>query len=106
MFSFRSIFMKRPNEIYYKDPLLSPYLFYDITRKRESHGGGYISYQNVNEAQFYFQLYEHLQRVTNDTCIKVSIGIITPYKLKLNYFQQEFDGVLKSDQGKGLYIIQ
>ncbi|KAE8704419.1 alcohol dehydrogenase-like 7 [Hibiscus syriacus] len=39
-----------PDEVYYKDPLLKPYLFYDITHGRESHRGGSVSYQNVHEA--------------------------------------------------------
>ncbi|XP_057823525.2 uncharacterized protein LOC131035819 isoform X2 [Cryptomeria japonica] len=95
---------RRPDEIYYKDPLLRPYLFYDITHGRESHRGGSVSYQNVHEAQFALQLYEHLQRVAKSACIKVSVGIITPYKLQLKCLQREFDSVLKSDEGKGLYI--
>ncbi|KAH9293229.1 hypothetical protein KI387_041567, partial [Taxus chinensis] len=60
---------------------------------------------NIHEAQFALQLYELLQRVTKLAGIKVSVGIITPYKLQLKCLHREFDVVLKSDEGKGLYII-
>ncbi|KAH9309266.1 hypothetical protein KI387_037177 [Taxus chinensis] len=66
--------------------------------------GGSVSYQNIHEAQFALQLYEHLQRVTKLVGIKVSVGIITPYKLQLKCLHRYSDVVLKSDEGKGLYI--
>ncbi|KAK9073014.1 hypothetical protein SSX86_007336 [Deinandra increscens subsp. villosa] len=94
-----------PDEVYYKDPLLKPYIFYDITHGRESHRGGSVSYQNIHEAQFCLRLYQHLQRSVKSLGIaKVSVGIITPYKLQLKCIQREFEDVLKSEDGKDLYI--
>lgn len=94
-----------PDEIYYKDSLLKPYVFYDITHGRESHRGGSVSYQNMHEAQFCLRMYEHLQKTLKSLGLgKVSIGIITPYKLQLKCLQREFDGVLNSEEGKDLYI--
>lgn len=95
---------KRPDEIYYKDPLLKPYIFYDITHGRESHRGGSVSYQNIHEAQFALQLYEHLQKFVKAAGMKVSVGIITPYKLQLKCLHREFDSILSTEEGKGLYI--
>ncbi|KAI3760810.1 hypothetical protein L1987_51209 [Smallanthus sonchifolius] len=94
-----------PDEAYYKDPILKPYIFYDITHGRESHRGGSVSYQNIHEAQFCLRLYQHLQRSVKSLGIaKVSVGIITPYKLQLKCIQREFEEVLKSEEGKDLYI--
>ncbi|XP_015885553.3 uncharacterized ATP-dependent helicase C29A10.10c [Ziziphus jujuba] len=94
-----------PDEIYYKDSLLRPYIFYDITHGRESHRGGSVSYQNIHEAQFCLRLYEHLQRTTKSLGVaKISVGIITPYKLQLKCLQREFEDVLNSEEGKDLYI--
>lgn len=94
-----------PDEVYYKDPLLRPYLFYDITHGRESHRGGSVSYQNIHEAQFCLRLYEHLQKAVKSLGLgKVSVGIITPYKLQLKCIQREFENVLNSEEGKDLYI--
>ncbi|XP_076927845.1 putative helicase MAGATAMA 3 isoform X2 [Bidens hawaiensis] len=94
-----------PDELYYKDPLLRPYVFYDITHGRESHRGGSVSYQNVHEAQFCLRIYEHLQKAVKHLGIpKVSVGIITPYKLQLKCIQREFEEVLNSEEGKDIYI--
>ncbi|KAK6118930.1 hypothetical protein DH2020_047326 [Rehmannia glutinosa] len=94
-----------PDEIYYKDPLLRPYIFFDITYGRESHRGGSVSYQNTQEAQFCVRLYEHLQKTIKSMGVgKVSVGIITPYKLQLKCLQREFKDVLNSDEGKDIYI--
>lgn len=94
-----------PDEIYYKDSLLKPYVFYDITHGRESHRGGSVSYQNMHEAQFCLRMYEHLQKILKSLGLgKVSIGIITPYKLQLKCLQREFEDVLNSEEGKDLYI--
>ncbi|KAF5748639.1 P-loop containing nucleoside triphosphate hydrolases superfamily protein isoform 3 [Tripterygium wilfordii] len=94
-----------PDEGYYKDPLLKPYTFYDITHGRESHRGGSVSYQNLHEAEFCRRLYEHLQKTLKSLGVsKVSVGIITPYKLQLKCLQREFDQVLKTEEGKDLYI--
>ncbi|GMI64866.1 hypothetical protein like AT4G30100 [Hibiscus trionum] len=94
-----------PDEAYYKDPLLKPYLFYDITHGRESHRGGSVSYQNVHEAVFCLRLYEHLHKTLKSLGLpKITVGIITPYKLQLKCIQREFDSVLKSEEGKDLYI--
>lgn len=97
--------VNRPDELYYKDTLLRPYVFYDITHGRESHRGGSVSYQNIHEAQFCLRLYEHLQKTLRSLGIgKLSIGIITPYKLQLRCIQREFEDVLNSEDGKDLYI--
>ncbi|KAG5245834.1 hypothetical protein OIU77_019573 [Salix suchowensis] len=94
-----------PDETYYKDPLLRPYLFYDVTHGRESHRGGSVSYQNIHEAQFCLQLYEHLQKSVKSMGMgRITVGIITPYKLQLKCLQQEFSAVLKSEEGKDIYI--
>ncbi|KAG9451589.1 hypothetical protein H6P81_011554 [Aristolochia fimbriata] len=95
-----------PDEMYYKDPLLKPYVFYDITHGRESHRGGSVSYQNIHEAQFCLRLYEHLQKTLKSLGVnnKVSVGIITPYKLQLKCLQREFEEVLNSEEGRDLYI--
>ncbi|KAI3819831.1 hypothetical protein L1987_13683 [Smallanthus sonchifolius] len=94
-----------PDEAYYKDPMLKPYIFYDITHGRESHRGGSVSYRNIHEAQFCLRLYLHLQKSVKSLGIpKVSVGIITPYKLQLKCIQREFEEVLKSEEGKDLYI--
>ncbi|XP_077249953.1 uncharacterized protein LOC143889575 isoform X2 [Tasmannia lanceolata] len=93
------------DEIYYKDPLLKPYVFYDVTHGRESHRGGSVSYQNVHEAQFCLRMYEHLQKsLKSYGGNKVSVGIITPYKLQLKCLQREFEDVLNSEEGKEIYI--
>lgn len=94
-----------PDEMYYKDPLLRPYIFYDITHGRESHRGGSVSYQNMHEAQFCLRVYEHLQKTVKSLGLgKISVGIITPYKLQLKCLQREFEDVLNSEEGKDLYI--
>lgn len=94
-----------PDEVYYKDPLLRPYLFYDITHGRESHRGGSVSYQNREEAQFCLRIYEHLQKTAKGFGVgKVTVGIITPYKLQLKCLQKEFEDVLNSEGGKDIYI--
>ncbi|XP_042985981.1 uncharacterized ATP-dependent helicase C29A10.10c-like isoform X2 [Carya illinoinensis] len=96
---------KLPDEVYYMDPLLRPYIFYDITHGRESHRGGSVSYQNINEAQFCLRVYEHLQKTLKSSGMgKITVGIITPYKLQLKCLQREFEEVLKSEEGKDLYI--
>ncbi|KAH9294767.1 hypothetical protein KI387_038355, partial [Taxus chinensis] len=91
---------RRHEEIYYKDSLSRPYWLYDVTHRGESHRGGTVSYQNIHEAQFSLQLYEHLQRVTKLAGTKAYVGIITPYKLQLKCLHREFDVILKSDEGK------
>ncbi|KAH6759013.1 P-loop containing nucleoside triphosphate hydrolases superfamily protein [Perilla frutescens var. frutescens] len=94
-----------PDEIYYKDPLLRPYVFFDIAFGRESHRGGSVSYQNTQEAQFCVRLYERLQKTIKSLGVrKVSVGIITPYKLQLKCLQREFKDILNSDEGKEIYI--
>ncbi|XP_057536005.1 uncharacterized ATP-dependent helicase C29A10.10c-like [Amaranthus tricolor] len=94
-----------PDEKYHQDPLLRPYLFYDITHGRESHRGGSVSYQNIHEAQFCLRLYEHLHKTAKALGLdKVTVGIITPYKLQLKCLQREFEDVLNSEEGKDLYI--
>lgn len=94
-----------PDEMYYKDPLLKPYLFYDVTFGRESHRGGSVSYQNMHEAQLCLQLYEHLQKTLKSLALgRISVGIITPYKLQLKCLQHEFSAILKSEEGKDIYI--
>ncbi|KAL2895844.1 putative ATP-dependent helicase C29A10.10c [Bienertia sinuspersici] len=94
-----------PDERYYQDPLLRPYVFFDITHGRESHRGGSVSYQNVHEAHFCLRLYEHLQKTVKSLGLgKVTVGIITPYKLQFKCLQREFEDVLNSEDGKDLYI--
>ncbi|XP_020575440.1 uncharacterized ATP-dependent helicase C29A10.10c-like [Phalaenopsis equestris] len=94
-----------PDEIYYRDPLMQPYIFYDIMHGRESHRGGSVSYQNLMEAQFALRLYENLQKIVKtDGGKKVTVGIITPYKLQLKCLQREFEGVMNSDDGRDIYI--
>ncbi|KAG9157370.1 hypothetical protein Leryth_005003 [Lithospermum erythrorhizon] len=94
-----------PDEPYYKDHLLKPYIFYDITHGRESHRGGSVSYENIHEAQFCLRLFEHLQKVSKSLGMgKVTVGIITPYKLQLKCLQREFKDVLNSEEGKDIYI--
>lgn len=97
--------IKLPDEAYYKDPLLRPYIFYDIRHGRESHRGGSVSYQNIHEAQFCLRLYEHIQKTVKSLGLpKISVGIITPYKLQLKCLQREFEEVLNSEEGKDIYI--
>ncbi|CAL1390397.1 unnamed protein product [Linum trigynum] len=97
--------IKLPDEVYYKDPLLRPYLFYDVTHGRESHRGGSVSYQNIHEAQLCVQLYEHLMKSLRSLGIgRITVGIITPYKLQLKCLQHEFSEILKSEEGKDIYI--
>lgn len=97
--------VKLPDEVYYRDPLLRPYLFYDITHGRESHRGGSVSYQNIHEAQFCLRIYEHLQKTLKSMGMgKITVGIITPYKLQLKCLQREFEEVLNSEEGKDIYI--
>lgn len=94
-----------PDEVYYKDPVLRPYVFFDVIHGRESHRGGSVSYQNVDEAKFGVCLYEHLQKTLKSMGLgKVTVGIITPYKLQLKCLQHEFRNVLNSEEGKDLYI--
>ncbi|XP_023743214.1 uncharacterized ATP-dependent helicase C29A10.10c isoform X2 [Lactuca sativa] len=99
----------QPDENYYNDPLLRPYVFYDVTHGRESHRGGSVSYQNVHEAKFCVRLYERLMKVVGGGgggggVGKVTVGVITPYKLQLKCIQREFEEVLRSDEGKDIYI--
>nr|CAB3495046.1 unnamed protein product [Digitaria exilis] len=54
--------IKLPDEAYYRDALMAPYIFYDMSHGRESHRGGSSSYQNIHEAQFALRLYDHLQK--------------------------------------------
>ncbi|XP_048570882.1 uncharacterized ATP-dependent helicase C29A10.10c [Triticum urartu] len=94
-----------PDEAFYKDALMTPYIFYDISHGRESHRGGSSSYQNVHEAQFALCLYEHLQKFLRaNGGKKASVGIITPYKLQLKCLQREFAEVMNTEEGKDIYI--
>ncbi|KAL6642551.1 hypothetical protein ACP70R_020732 [Stipagrostis hirtigluma subsp. patula] len=97
--------VKLPDEAYYRDALMAPYIFYDISHGRESHRGGSSSYQNVHEAQFVLRLYEHLQKFLRaNGAKKASVGIITPYKLQLKCLQREFKEVMNTEEGKDIYI--
>lgn len=97
--------VKLPDEAYYKDALMAPYIFYDMSHGRESHRGGSSSYQNLHEAQFALRLYEHLQKFLKaNGAKKVSVGIITPYKLQLKCLQREFKEVMNTEEGKDIYI--
>jgi len=94
-----------PDEAYYRDALMAPYIFYDMSHGRESHRGGSSSYQNIHEAQFALRLYEHLQKFLKaNGAKKVSVGIITPYKLQLKCLQREFKDVMNTEEGKDIYI--
>eukprot|EP00250_Pteridium_aquilinum_P020444 c24814_g2_i2 orf=471-4703(+) len=95
-----------PDEPYHRDSILRPYVFYDVSHGRESHKGNSVSYQNVTEAHFAAQLYEYLQNFIKTAGIsKVSVGVITPYKLQLKCLQHEFGSPLVSDaEGKSVYI--
>ncbi|GKV09300.1 hypothetical protein SLEP1_g20822 [Rubroshorea leprosula] len=94
-----------PDEVYYKDPMLRPYLVYDITHGRESQRDGSVSYQNLHEAVFCLRLYEQLQKTLKSLGVgKITVGIITPYKLQLKCLQREFESVLRSEEGKDVYI--
>uniref|UniRef100_A0A0E0M547 Cytochrome b561 domain-containing protein n=1 Tax=Oryza punctata TaxID=4537 RepID=A0A0E0M547_ORYPU len=97
--------VKLPDEAYYRDALMAPYIFYDISHGRESHRGGSSSYQNVHEAQFVLRLYENLQKFLRaNGGKKASVGIITPYKLQLKCLQREFEEVMSTEDGKDIYI--
>ncbi|KAJ1256198.1 hypothetical protein BS78_K066200 [Paspalum vaginatum] len=97
--------VKLPDEAYYKDALMAPYIFFDMLHGRESHRGGSSSYQNIHEAQFALRLYEHLQKFLKaNGGKKVSVGIITPYKLQLKCLQREFKEVMNTEEGKDIYI--
>ncbi|TVU31388.1 hypothetical protein EJB05_23072 [Eragrostis curvula] len=94
-----------PDEAYYRDSLMAPYIFYDMSHGRESHRGGSSSFQNIHEAQFVLRLYEHLQKfLRGNGSRKVSVGIITPYKLQLKCLQREFKDVMSTEEGKDIYI--
>ncbi|KAL1210577.1 putative helicase MAGATAMA 3 [Cardamine amara subsp. amara] len=94
-----------PDEIYYKDSVLKPYLFFDISHGRESHRGGSVSYENIDEARFCVGLYMHLQRTLKSLGgDKVSVGVITPYKLQLKCLKIEFGNALGQDELKEIYI--
>uniref|UniRef100_A0A1J3CAF6 Putative ATP-dependent helicase C29A10.10c n=1 Tax=Noccaea caerulescens TaxID=107243 RepID=A0A1J3CAF6_NOCCA len=94
-----------PDEIYYKDSVLKPYLFFDISHGRESHRGGSVSYENIDEARFCVGLYMHLQRTLKSLGGgKVSVGVITPYKLQLKCLKIEFGNALGQDELKEIYI--
>ncbi|CAA6658041.1 unnamed protein product [Spirodela intermedia] len=73
-----------PDEPYHQDAMLKPY----------SHRNGSVSFQNIHEAHFCLRLYEHLHAVLKaaaggGTAARVSVGIITPYKLQLKCIQRE-----------------
>lgn len=95
-----------PDEPYHQDAILRPYVFYDVSHGRESHKGSSVSYQNVTEAHFAARLYEYLQNFIKAAGIsKVSVGVITPYKLQLKCLQQEFGLLLGSNaDSKSVYI--
>ncbi|OAP07360.1 hypothetical protein AXX17_AT2G14490 [Arabidopsis thaliana] len=94
-----------PDEIYYKDPVLRPYLFFNISHGRESHRGGSVSYENVDEARFCVGVYMHLQKTLKSLGAgKVSVGVITPYKLQLKCLKHEFGNALGQDELKEIYI--
>ncbi|KAJ0263030.1 Uncharacterized protein HA466_0034670 [Hirschfeldia incana] len=94
-----------PDEIYYKDSVLKPYLFFNISHGRESHRGGSVSYENIDEARFCVGLYLHLQRTLKSLGGgKVSVGVITPYKLQLKCLKMEFGNALGPDEVKEIYI--
>ncbi|KAJ4913579.1 P-loop containing nucleoside triphosphate hydrolases superfamily protein [Raphanus sativus] len=94
-----------PDEIYYRDHVLKPYLFFDISHGRESHRGGSVSYENIDEARFCVGLYMHLQRTLKSLeGGKVSVGVITPYKLQLKCLKMEFGNALGQDELKEIYI--
>lgn len=94
-----------PDEKYYEDRLLRPYVFYDIAYGQESHRGGSVSYENLQEAQFCLHLYQHLQRTLKRMGLnKVTVGIITPYKLQLKCMRRVFEHIVNSKEGENLYI--
>jgi len=94
-----------PDEIYYKDSVLKPYLFFDISHGRESHRGGSVSYENIDEARFCVGVYLHLQRTLKSLGGgKVSVGVITPYKLQLKCLKIEFGNALSQDELQEIYI--
>ncbi|KAG7584368.1 P-loop containing nucleoside triphosphate hydrolase [Arabidopsis suecica] len=94
-----------PDEMYYKDPVLRPYLFFNISHGRESHRGGSVSYENVDEARFCVGVYMHLQKTLKSLGAgKVSVGVITPYKLQLKCLKHEFGNALGQDELKEIYI--
>ncbi|KAJ7518585.1 hypothetical protein O6H91_21G075400 [Diphasiastrum complanatum] len=94
-----------PDEVFHRDPMLQPYLFYDISHGRESHGGS-VSYQNIDEAQFAVRLYQHLKSVVQSAgMFNLSVGIISPYKMQLKCLQKEFESMLGADANlKEIYI--
>ncbi|CAD6246219.1 unnamed protein product [Miscanthus lutarioriparius] len=65
---------------------------------------------NIHEAQFTLRLYEamayeHLQKFLKaNGAKKVSVGIITPYKLQLKCLQQEIKDVMNTKEGEDTYI--
>ncbi|MCO5594419.1 hypothetical protein L7F22_048449 [Adiantum nelumboides] len=91
-----------PDEIYHMNPLLRPYLFFDLAYGKESKLCDSGSFQNLMEAKFAAQLYEHLLEVMNKGSLNISVGVVTPYKLQLECLKQEF-GPLKS-AGKDVYF--
>lgn len=97
-------------EVYYKDPIMKPYLFFDISLGKESHAGS-VSYQNKMEAQVAVNLYQHLLKTLADEAAgsgppaTVSVGMITPYKQQMQCLEKEFMGTVGSNAaGKGVYI--
>ncbi|KAI5057202.1 hypothetical protein GOP47_0027217 [Adiantum capillus-veneris] len=92
-----------PDEEYHKDSLLRPYLFFDIAYGRESQICGSGSFQNVMEAKFAAQLYEHLLEVLKSRgSPNISVGVITPYKLQLECLKQEFESLI--NRGNDVYF--
>ncbi|XP_024515989.1 helicase sen1-like isoform X2 [Selaginella moellendorffii] len=92
-----------PDEIYHHDPLLQPYLFFDVSHGKESHISGSVSFQNVVEAKFAAKLYDHLQGVLKAAGRQqATVGVISPYKLQLRCIQREFESL--SGDAKGVYI--
>ncbi|XP_078436793.1 uncharacterized protein LOC144707525 [Wolffia australiana] len=88
------------------DPMLRPYVFFDVAHGRETHRGGSVSFQNVQEAHFCRRLYERVTAAATAAGRgRVTVGVITPYKLQLKCIQREFDQVVASEQqGKEVYI--
>ncbi|CAL9223572.1 unnamed protein product, partial [Arabidopsis halleri] len=72
---------------------------------RESHRGGSVSYENVDEARFCVGVYMHLQKTLKSLGAgKVSVGVITPYKVQLKCLKHEFGNALGQDELKDIYI--
>jgi len=88
-----------PDEPFYSDPFLRPYLFYDVAGGREQRAaGGGGSLHNISEAQLAAALYARLSAALPAGAAKGRVCFVTPYRRQ----REAIEDALKMRLGPGV----